>query len=73
VAHFLAVRALNTRIVSRKRALSALVTLGIAVSADNLSRVGAVLLAMSLLTAVMASTATAALRAVARKVTNYPG
>jgi len=49
------------------------VTLGIAVSADNLSRVGAVLLAMSLLTAVMASTATAALRAVARKVTNYPG
>ena len=70
VAHLLAVRTLDTRVVPGKRTFSALMAFSITIAADDLSRVGAILLAMSFLTTIMASTAAAALRAVTREVTN---
>ena len=72
VAHFLTIRALNTRPILWLGALSALVTFGVTVAANNLARVRAILLTMTFLTAIVASTAAAAsLRAVTRKVANY--
>jgi hypothetical protein len=72
MAHLLAVGALYAGIVSGKRALSALVTLRITVTAHNLARISAVLLPMTFFTTVVASAATAAsLWAVTREMTNY--
>jgi hypothetical protein len=72
VAHFVTIRALNTRPILWLGALSALVTFGVTVAANNLAWVCAILLAMTFLTTIVASTtAAASLRAVTRKVTNY--
>ncbi len=71
VAHLLAVGTLDPGVVPRERALTTLMTLSIAISANNLARIGTVLLAMAFFTAVVASsTPTTTLGAVTREMAN---
>jgi hypothetical protein len=68
VAHLATVGALDTRIVTRLGTLARNVALGIAVAADDLLLLGAVLGTVALLAAIVACTATNTLRAVSGEV-----